>query len=259
MVGLRLMGIRVKSHFIVKNRDGLCHQPTRPGHIWWFPGSSECYIEFHYYYHLDHSCGHGIFHPTPSILADCYSHGHEWHFGLDIDIYQLSRLSSWVYCVINDLFGFADIPKAPSPAPQPVTHEVTVGANGMLAFSPSSITALVGDSIEFTFYPKNHSVTQSTFSNPCVPIEQTTGTKGFDSGLYVTAFPNRPPGAQLPFSQPTCRPGRRGSPHVQYYSWRYCTYLDFLWTDRTLRFRYGVRCQCSWDWSQQLWEFPWTR
>ena len=179
MVGLRLMGIRVKSHFIVKNRDGLCHQPTRPGHIWWFPGSSECYIEFHYYYHLDHSCGHGIFHPTPSILADCYSHGHKWHFGLDLDIYQLSRLSSWVYCVINDLFGFADIPKAPSPAPQPVTHEVTVGANGMLAFSPSSITALVSDSIEFTFYPKNHSVTQSTFSNPCVPIEQTTGTKGF--------------------------------------------------------------------------------
>lgn len=217
MVGLRLMRIRVKSYFIIENRDGLCHQPTRPGHIWWFPGSSGCYIEFHYYY-LDYSCGHGIFHPNSSILADCYSHGHEWHFGLDLDVHQLSRLSLWVYCVIDDLFSFADTPKAPSPAPQPVTHEVTVGANGMLAFSPSNITAQVGDFINFEFYPNNHSVIQSTFSNPCVPIEQTTGTKGFDSGLYVTVFLNRPSGAQLPLSQSTCRPGCRGSPHIHHHS-----------------------------------------
>jgi plastocyanin len=47
--------------------------------------------------------------------------------------------------------------------------QVTVG-NGALAYSPSSVTAAVGDTISFVFYPKNHTVTQTTFAAPCVPI-----------------------------------------------------------------------------------------
>ena len=42
-------------------------------------------------------------------------------------------------------------------------HSVDVG-NGALVFEPSSITANKGDEIEFHFYPKNHSVVQSTFT-----------------------------------------------------------------------------------------------
>ena len=41
-------------------------------------------------------------------------------------------------------------------------------------------TAEVGDIVEFTFHPKNHSVTQSSFPAPCTPLEG-----GFDTGLCV--------------------------------------------------------------------------
>ncbi|PMD19405.1 hypothetical protein NA56DRAFT_558759, partial [Hyaloscypha hepaticicola] len=40
-----------------------------------------------------------------------------------------------------------------------------------LKFSPNDIKANVGDSIEFSFFPKNHSVTQSSFADPCHPLK----------------------------------------------------------------------------------------
>lgn len=43
---------------------------------------------------------------------------------------------------------------------------VAVGQNG-LTFEPSSVTAREGDVIVFTFYPKNHTVTESNFATPC--------------------------------------------------------------------------------------------
>ncbi|KUJ11468.1 uncharacterized protein LY89DRAFT_555657, partial [Mollisia scopiformis] len=46
-----------------------------------------------------------------------------------------------------------------------------------LVFTPSSVNASVGDSILFLFESGNHSVTQSTFDNPC---ERLSG--GLDSG-----------------------------------------------------------------------------
>ncbi|KAF8849237.1 Cupredoxin, partial [Acephala macrosclerotiorum] len=49
------------------------------------------------------------------------------------------------------------------------TIQVAVGQNG-LTFSPNNITAAVGDSVEFSFFPKNHSVTQSSFTAPCHPL-----------------------------------------------------------------------------------------
>src|SRR5579862_6344913 len=47
-------------------------------------------------------------------------------------------------------------------------HIVQVG-NGGLKFSPDSLTANAGDSVEFQFNPLNHSVVQSSFQAPCVP------------------------------------------------------------------------------------------
>jgi plastocyanin len=50
-----------------------------------------------------------------------------------------------------------------------VIHRVTAGFNG-LNFEPDNISAAIGDIIEFHFLPKNHSVVQSSFSNPCQPL-----------------------------------------------------------------------------------------
>jgi len=47
------------------------------------------------------------------------------------------------------------------------------GANGELTFTPSDIQAPVGSMVQFQFWPKNHSVAQSTFAQPCQPIQQT--------------------------------------------------------------------------------------
>jgi hypothetical protein len=41
-------------------------------------------------------------------------------------------------------------------------------------------TAAQGDIVVFTFFPKNHTVTQSSFAQPCTPLDG-----GFDTGLYV--------------------------------------------------------------------------
>jgi len=49
------------------------------------------------------------------------------------------------------------------------TIQVAVGQNG-LTFTPSDIKASVGQSVEFSFFPKNHSVTQSSFADPCHPL-----------------------------------------------------------------------------------------
>jgi plastocyanin len=62
------------------------------------------------------------------------------------------------------------------------TVKIDVGKSG-LAFSPSEITAAVGDVLEFHFYAKNHSVARGDFANPCHPV--TTG--GFFSGYMTIA------------------------------------------------------------------------
>ncbi|PBK78436.1 hypothetical protein ARMSODRAFT_947347 [Armillaria solidipes] len=55
-------------------------------------------------------------------------------------------------------------------------HAVTVGDGGTLAFNPTSVTALEGDTVTFSFRAKNHSATQSTFAAPC-------NKSGIDSGF----------------------------------------------------------------------------
>ncbi|KAF9003040.1 Cupredoxin [Cyathus striatus] len=70
----------------------------------------------------------------------------------------------------------------PTPVAQPVDHKIIVGPNGLLAYNPPNITASIGDTVTFEFHPKNHTVTQSSFSNPCQAIDG-----GFKSGFQPVA------------------------------------------------------------------------
>ncbi|KAF2657626.1 Cupredoxin [Lophiostoma macrostomum CBS 122681] len=66
------------------------------------------------------------------------------------------------------------------------THVITVGGtNGTTIFSPDNIVANAGDLVQFQFNPKNHSVVQSTFDQPCVPIQNVMPNKtdAFFSGF----------------------------------------------------------------------------
>jgi len=55
---------------------------------------------------------------------------------------------------------------------------VKVGDGQELIFNPTSITIQNGDSVSFQFQGKNHSVTQSSFMNPCTKM-----ANGTDSGF----------------------------------------------------------------------------
>ncbi|KAF2466367.1 uncharacterized protein BDR25DRAFT_345585 [Lindgomyces ingoldianus] len=69
------------------------------------------------------------------------------------------------------------------------THVVQVGgANGSLVFSPSNVVAEPGDLVQFQFNAKNHSVIQSTFDQPCIPIQNVMANKtdAFYSGFMPT-------------------------------------------------------------------------
>lgn len=57
------------------------------------------------------------------------------------------------------------------------TFVVTVGKDASLLFEPTNVAAKVGDVIAFQFMSKNHTVTQSTFDNPCA-----AKADGVDSG-----------------------------------------------------------------------------
>ncbi|KAF8490602.1 hypothetical protein JB92DRAFT_3008425 [Gautieria morchelliformis] len=75
----------------------------------------------------------------------------------------------------------------------PVTHKIVVGGTQdgkpLLAYTPPTIVANVGDFVEFEFREKNHTVTQSPFSNPCTKLETAShgSMVGFDSGFMPVA------------------------------------------------------------------------
>ncbi|KZT28669.1 hypothetical protein NEOLEDRAFT_768296 [Neolentinus lepideus HHB14362 ss-1] len=81
--------------------------------------------------------------------------------------------------------SFAALSFATLPAVFAAEHAVTVGGVGILQFNPESLTADPGDVITFTFKQKNHTVSQSTLSNPCQLAEN-----GFDSGFVPVADNN---------------------------------------------------------------------
>jgi len=69
------------------------------------------------------------------------------------------------------------------------TFNVAVGDNNGLVYNPSSISgAVAGDQIIFSFTSKNHTVTQSTFTSPCVKASSTA----FDSGFQPAAKTPQP-------------------------------------------------------------------
>jgi len=57
---------------------------------------------------------------------------------------------------------------------QGVQHQILVGANGTLTYSPPNITAAIGDTVQFVFQTKNHTMTQSTFADPCTEFTNTS-------------------------------------------------------------------------------------
>ncbi|KAF8520156.1 Cupredoxin [Hysterangium stoloniferum] len=103
----------------------------------------------------------------------------------------------------NPAVASTDTPSAtvpPVPAPSATTpsipsdHKILVGDGGSLTYNPPNITAQVGDTITFEFRAKNHTVSQSSFSNPCRLLGATSGSPGFDSNFMPvpansTAFP----------------------------------------------------------------------
>jgi plastocyanin len=71
------------------------------------------------------------------------------------------------------------------------SHNVDVGEDGFV-FTPATLKAAVGDTVNFHFYPLNHSVTQSSFDAPCTPLQA-----GIFSGFHpsskdqaVSCFPS---------------------------------------------------------------------
>jgi plastocyanin len=91
---------------------------------------------------------------------------------------------------------YSSYPGSPNATPNTLAGnviKVTVGASGQLAFNPPHVSASPRDIIQFEFHQKNHSVTQSSFANPCVQLNA-NGVVGFDSDFQpvsadATTFP----------------------------------------------------------------------
>jgi len=56
--------------------------------------------------------------------------------------------------------------------------------DGKLVFTPDSVNAKVGTSVEFQFWPRNHSVAESSFDSPCKPL---AGSTTLFSGFHPVA------------------------------------------------------------------------
>jgi plastocyanin len=76
--------------------------------------------------------------------------------------------------------------------------DVDVGEDGFV-FNPDTLTAAVGDSVVFHFYPGAHSVAQSSFDSPCQPLSGGiwSGTfspnNGEDSNVFEVPIANTDP------------------------------------------------------------------
>ncbi|KAG8899984.1 hypothetical protein FRC00_000335 [Tulasnella sp. 408] len=66
---------------------------------------------------------------------------------------------------------------------RPKYHEVTVGGAAGLVYHPNKVYAQPGDYVRFHFQFKNHTVTQSSFDDPCTPLHG-----GFTSGFKPVAM-----------------------------------------------------------------------
>ncbi|KDR85124.1 hypothetical protein GALMADRAFT_131858 [Galerina marginata CBS 339.88] len=91
---------------------------------------------------------------------------------------------------------YASYPGSPAATPasaEGTVHKVIVGGVGKLTFDPPFVSALPRDTVVFEFQQKNHTVTQSSFDDPCRKLNN-NGVTGFDSGFMpvpddATTFP----------------------------------------------------------------------
>ncbi|KAG7294497.1 hypothetical protein NEMBOFW57_004572 [Staphylotrichum longicolle] len=67
------------------------------------------------------------------------------------------------------------------------TWVVTVAQNGSLTYSPNKLVAQPGEFVQFQFHAGNHTVTQSTFDQPCQPVSMHSNATGFHSGFLPAA------------------------------------------------------------------------
>ncbi|KAI1001178.1 hypothetical protein K3495_g7020 [Podosphaera aphanis] len=82
-------------------------------------------------------------------------------------------------------------------------HVVKVGSSdNALTYTPSKVTANVGDMVQFQFASGNHTVTQSTFDKPCEPMSKDASSPtGIFSGFMP--IPLAPPGGTNAAMMPT--------------------------------------------------------
>ncbi|KAI5862355.1 Cupredoxin [Durotheca rogersii] len=81
------------------------------------------------------------------------------------------------------------------------THKVQVGGPGGLIFVPDQVKANVGDMVVFEFLSQNHTATQSTFAEPCTPMEG-----GMDSGFQPNVNNTIVPAPQVAMQVMTTEP-----------------------------------------------------
>ncbi|KAK7064117.1 hypothetical protein R3P38DRAFT_3382780 [Favolaschia claudopus] len=81
--------------------------------------------------------------------------------------------------------SFVNSPAATPAAAEGAVHTVVVGGTGKLFFTPDHIMAAPRDQVVFQFQQKNHTVTQSSFADPCRPLNalNATAPQGFKSGF----------------------------------------------------------------------------
>lgn len=104
-------------------------------------------------------------------------HAHSWHFTQSFPSppFPISSRSSYstpskmLFDILAPTLALVSFVDA-------AMLSVSVGSAG-LTYTPNSVTAAAGDTIQFTF-SGTHTATQSTFAAPCAPM-----TGGLDSGL----------------------------------------------------------------------------
>ncbi|KAK0465176.1 uncharacterized protein EV420DRAFT_1617905 [Desarmillaria tabescens] len=90
---------------------------------------------------------------------------------------------------------YSSYPGAPAATPSSLggnVIKVAVGSSNQLVFDPPRISAQPRDIIMFEFQSKNHTVTQSSFADPCRQLNA-NGTIGFDSGFHNVSDPTNLP------------------------------------------------------------------
>ena len=59
--------------------------------------------------------------------------------------------------------------------------------DGTRTYKPDNLRVAPGEAVQFQFASGNHTVTQSTFDNPCQPISAHSNVTGFHSGFLPVA------------------------------------------------------------------------